>query len=225
MRDQKAKAIVLRRTNYGEADRILQLLTEEGKVSVLAKSVRKERSRLAGSIELFSLSEVTIHHGKSELGILTSARLIEFYGTICSDLDLMEFAGSCLRDVSRRTEHIDSPEFFDILAQTLKALSNNSKQIDLIRTWWLLNLSRISGEDANFHIDTKGDKLSPDQTYAWNSAESSLEPNSANGRITVNHIKLIRLMLSAPLKLILKIQNTTHLIDDTLYIAKCINQS
>ena len=41
MRDLKTKAIVLKRTDYGEADRILQLLTPEGKKSVMAKGVRR----------------------------------------------------------------------------------------------------------------------------------------------------------------------------------------
>ena len=47
-RDLSTKAIVLKRTNYDEADRILNLLTPEGKMSALARSVRKEKSRLAG---------------------------------------------------------------------------------------------------------------------------------------------------------------------------------
>ncbi len=41
--DLRTRAIVLRRTNYGESDRILNLLTPEGKVAVLAKGVRKEK--------------------------------------------------------------------------------------------------------------------------------------------------------------------------------------
>ena len=72
--DLRTRAIVLRRTNYGESDRILNLLTPEGKVAVLAKGVRKEKSRLAGGIELFSISDVVIHQGRSNLGILTGAK-------------------------------------------------------------------------------------------------------------------------------------------------------
>lgn len=224
MRDIKTKAIVLKRTNYGEADRILQLITEEGKLSVLAKGVRKERSRLAGGIELFSLSEITIHSGKGELGVLTGARLIEFYSAICSDLTAMEFAGSCLRDVSRRAEQVDSPEYFSLLASTLKELNHHLNRIDLIRIWWLLNFARISGEDANLRADTNGDKLRPDKTYTWNSAMSALEPSAGQGRITADHIKLMRLIVSAPLALILNVKNTADLTEDILYIAKCISQ-
>ena len=41
---ERLKAIVLRRTNYAEADRVLQLLTPKGRRSVIAKGVRRERS-------------------------------------------------------------------------------------------------------------------------------------------------------------------------------------
>ena len=58
--DLRTHAIVLRRTNYGESDRILSLLTPEGKIAVLARGVRKEKSRLAGGIELFSTDDVPL---------------------------------------------------------------------------------------------------------------------------------------------------------------------
>ena len=46
-RDLRTKAIVLRRTDYGEADRILQLLTPSGKRSVIARGVRNWRVALS----------------------------------------------------------------------------------------------------------------------------------------------------------------------------------
>ena len=225
MRDFKGQAIVLRRTNYGEADRILQMITEDGRLSVLAKGVRKERSRLAGGIELFSLSEVVVHRGKGDLGVLTGARLIEFYSSICSNLEAMEFAGSCLRDVSKRSEHIDSPEFFSLLAQTLKELNKHLNQMELIRIWWQLNLAQVSGEAPNLRVDTNGNKLLPDKTYSWNSADNALELSNGHGSINSDHIKLMRLIVSAPLALVLNVQNTSNLVGDISYVAKCVAQA
>ncbi|HMM62356.1 MAG TPA: DNA repair protein RecO, partial [Candidatus Saccharibacteria bacterium] len=91
MRTNRTRAIVLRRTNYGEADRILQLLTPDGKRSVMARGVRREKSKLAGGIELFAISDVVIGEGKGELGVLTSSRLVQFYGNILKDFDRMQF--------------------------------------------------------------------------------------------------------------------------------------
>lgn len=68
MKTYRTKAVVLRRTNYGEADRILQLLTPDGRRSVMARGVRKEKSKLAGGIELFAVSDVVIGEGKGDLG-------------------------------------------------------------------------------------------------------------------------------------------------------------
>ena len=88
-RDLRTRAIVLRRTDYGEADRILQLLTPLGKQSVIARGVRREKSKLAGGIELFSVSEVLIHKGKSsDLGILTGAKLVEYFDAFVKDIEL-----------------------------------------------------------------------------------------------------------------------------------------
>lgn len=61
---ERLKAIVLRRTDYAEADRVLQLLTPKGRRAVIAKGVRRERSKLAGGIELFALCDVVVHSGR-----------------------------------------------------------------------------------------------------------------------------------------------------------------
>ena len=58
------KAIVLSRVNYGEADRIMQVLTpDSGKIGVIAKSVRREKSKLAGGIELLAVCDLVLHQG------------------------------------------------------------------------------------------------------------------------------------------------------------------
>ena len=73
-KDIRTKAFVLRRTNFGEADRIINFLTEQGVIACIAKGVRKEKSKLAGAVELFTLSEITVHAGRNnKLGVLTSA--------------------------------------------------------------------------------------------------------------------------------------------------------
>ena len=117
--DLRTEAIILRRTDYGEADRILQLLTPEGKRSVIAKGVRREKSKLAGGIELFSVSEVVIHEGRTELGLLTGAKLLEYYDAFVKDIELIEMGGAMMRSVNARADQIESPEFYKILKHTL----------------------------------------------------------------------------------------------------------
>ena len=60
------EAIVLKRIEYGEADRILTVLTKNhGKISVIAKGVRKPKSKLAGGIEIFCVNSISYVNSKN----------------------------------------------------------------------------------------------------------------------------------------------------------------
>ncbi len=226
--DLRTEAIVLRRTDYGEADRILQLLTPEGKRSVIAKGVRKEKSKLAGGIELFSVSEVVIHEGKTELGVLTSAKLMEYYDAFVKDIELIEMGGAMMKSVGARAEQVESPEFYKILKQALKAMQKHAGEAgrwkDVLRAWWGINLTRASGEDVNLRFDTDGQKLVADGRYYWDEEQIALA-KAAAGRIGVDHIKLMRLMASGPVELSMKVQGVDALIDEVTYVAKCLERA
>ena len=82
----RAESITLRRSDLGEADRILTLYTREhGKRRAVAKSVRRPQSRLAGHIELFTHAEVFLAVG-TNLDVLTQATAIEVFPAIADDL-------------------------------------------------------------------------------------------------------------------------------------------
>ena len=229
-RDIRTRAIVLRRTDYGEADRILQLLTPDGKRSVIARGARKEKSKLAGGIELFSVSDVLIHTGRSDLGILTGARLIEYYDGLVKDLDLIEQGGELMRAVNARAEHVDSPDFFDIMQQSFRAMqkrvetNNGGRWKDILRAWWGLNLVKASGEEVNLRFDANGDKLVQDSKYYWDEESVALMPAKA-GRINAEHIKLMRIMQSGQAELALNVKGADDLIDEVLYIVKCVERA
>lgn len=208
--DLRTRAIVLRRTNYGETDRILNFLTPEGKISALAKGVRKEKSRLAGGIELFSIADIVVHQGRSDLGTLTSARMICFYNNILSDLSRLELASECLRRVERISEQVDNPDYFNILSQTLAGLHQQTSP-ELVKTWFSFNLAKASGEEINLFTDVDGAALSQDVNYFWDGAESALRSDS-RGNIGAPEIKLARLILSSSLATIARINQAAPLI-------------
>lgn len=230
MRDLKTKAIVLKRTDYGEADRILQLLTPEGKFSVMAKGVRREKSKLAGGIELFSVSEVVIHEGKGELGILTSAKLLEYYDAFVRDIELLELGGNLMRDASKRAEQVDSPEFFNILRQSLQAAQKHAPEgsetrwKELLRAWASMNMLAAAGEEINLKFDVAGEKLMPDLHYMWDVENSALAPHEM-GRISAEHIKMMRVMASTPLEVAMKVSGYGDLMDEISYIARCAERA
>lgn len=219
MKNNRTLAIVLRRTNYSEADRILQLLTPDGKKSVMARGVRREKSRLAGGIELFAICEVVLTDGKGDLGILTSARLIQFYNHIMEDYDRMQFAYSAIKLVSGASEMVDGPEWYDVLAETLAGLNALSINVGVIQTWFYLRYAALLGYELSLWHDIGGEKLLSDKTYQYDSAERGFR-QSANGEVTSEHIKLLRLIATRPLKIIAQVGGVDEVIKNCLSVVR-----
>lgn len=219
MKSLRTRAIVLRRTNYGEADRILQLITPEGRQAVMARGVRKEKSRLAGGIELFAISDVVIGEGKGELGILTSARLVQFYRHIMDDYDRMQFAYEILKRVAAASEMVDEPEWYDVASEVLMALDAVSIELDLTRTWFYLRHSSLLGHELNLTHDVDGTKLSPELRYRYDVAEQGLR-ESVKGEITADHIKLLRLISAKSLKTLAQVGGIQDIIHDCELLAR-----
>ena len=204
MRTTRTRAIVLRRTNYGEADRIVQLLTPLGRKSVMAKGVRREKSKLAGGIELFAITDVVIGEGKGELGVLTSARLVQFYRHIMEDYDRMQFAYETIKLVARASESVDEPEWYDVLSEVLMALDSHSVDLALTQTWFYLRYAGLLGYEVNLMYDVAGKKLGVDQTYRYDIGEKGLV-STPSGELRADHIKLLRLIASKPLSALVQI--------------------
>lgn len=219
MKTHRTRAIVLRRTNYGEADRILQLLTPDGKISVMAKGVRREKSRLASGIELFAICDVVVGEGKGELGVLTSARLVYFYRHIMEDYDRMQFAYTAIKLVTKASEMVDGPEWYDVLAETLAGLDVRSLQLDVVQMWFYLRYAALMGYELSLWHDITGDDLSPDKTYRYDVAERGLRAVDG-GEIIAEHIKLLRLVATRPLKVVAQIGGIESILADCLLVVR-----
>jgi len=219
MKSLRTRAIVLRRTNYGEADRVLQLLTPEGKRSVIAKGVRREKSRLAGGIELFAICDVVIGEGKSDLGILTSARLIKFYNHIMEDYDRMQFAYATIKLVTKSSEMVDEPEWYDILSEVLMGLDVGSIKLELVQTWFYLHYSALMGHELSLWHDTTGEKLAIGKNYRYVESDQGMEQMD-NGELTTEHIKLLRLISTRPLKTLAQIGGIDAILAECLLVAR-----
>src|SRR5438876_7145785 len=76
-RTLKTEAVVLRSFRFGEADRVLHLYTlERGRVGIVAKGIRRTKSRFGGRLEPLSHVEVMLHQGSGELQTVTGVDLI-----------------------------------------------------------------------------------------------------------------------------------------------------
>lgn len=220
--DTKTLAYVLRRTNYGEADRILNLITPNGKISAIAKAARKEKSKLAGGIEMFSLIELNIHQGRGEIGVVTSARMLKYYDKLLADYTRMELASFILKKINQAAESSDSEELFKITDQSLAGL-NKGMDLKLVENWFLINLLKTMGEEINLYRDLNGDKLDANSRYDWYGIEQAFIKNE-HGGFSASEIKLLRLMSTADLAVVSRIKDIEAMLPTIEKVVKFKNK-
>lgn len=220
MKPIRTKAIVLRRTNYAEADRILQLLTpEHGKLSVIAKGVRREKSKLAGGIELFAICDVSIIPGKGDMGTLTSSRLDTFYGHIMEEYDRLQLGYEAIKQVNQAAEVVSDPAFFELLATTFVSLDNHEIHEKITAAWFWLQLAILLGVGLNLSTDENGMKLVEESRYNFSEDSMSFIYHE-QGRFTTEHIKLLRLLSAQPPHVAQHVQGVETLIGECLWLAE-----
>ncbi len=195
--------IVLGRTDFGEADRILTILTpDHGRIRVIAKGVRKVKSKLAGGIELFSISQISFIHGRSEIYTLISSRLQKHFSRIASDINRTMFGYEIIKLINKTVEDNAGEEYFELLSYALEALDETSLPQPAIELWLYAQILKLAGHSPNLKTDTSGSKLNQNTKYGFDIDKMAFMARPA-GTIGANHIKLIRLAfgLQSPLKL------------------------
>lgn len=210
-------AIVLSRTDYGEADRILTVLTPDyGKLRLMARGVRRVKSKLAGGIELFSISNITFIYGRGEIGTLISTRLIRHFGSIINDIQRVQMGYELIKLLNKVTEDNAEPEYFTLLGQAFQALDDRDGISDVtVQTWFYAQLLRLSGHTPNLRTDTAGKPLAADAAYHFDYDTMAFAPDPAGG-FTAGHIKYLRIMLSAnPPKVLQQVRGQAELLAAT----------
>jgi DNA repair protein RecO (recombination protein O) len=120
----KTEAVVLRSMRYGEADRILQVYTpNRGRVSAIAKGVRRARSRFGGRLEPFFRLQLDLHEGKGELLTVTGAQTVAGHARLRGDARALDAAARACDAVGRLFETGEPhPGVFNLLCRYLALL-------------------------------------------------------------------------------------------------------
>ena len=219
MRSIRTRAIVLRRTNYGEADRVLQMITPNGTLSVIAKGDRKDKSKLAGAIELFGISEIVVADGKSDIKTLTSAKLVHFYNHIMEDYDRMQFAYVAIKLISNASEMVAEPEWYDVLSETLMGLDARSIPLDIVETWFYLHYSSLLGHDLSLDRDVNDEKITAEKEYTYDMNERGLRV-VPDGELNSDHVKLLKIINTRSIKVISQIGGISQIASNCLRVAR-----
>jgi len=195
VRQQTSPAIVLRRTNYGEADRVVTFLTPIGKIKAIVKGVRRSKSKLAGGIELFSESTITFLETRGELQRIISTRLDQHWDGIVGDLQRMMFGYEAMKLLDKAVEAEAERGYYDLLKSTLVALADSEMPQLLVEVWFYARLLQLEGREPNLKTDQNGDKLEVDSLYTFSTDDMCFAKNP-EGNFRSDHIKLLRLTLN-----------------------------
>jgi DNA repair protein RecO (recombination protein O) len=128
----KTEAVVLRSMRYSEADRILQLYTpSRGRVSAIAKGVRRTRSRFGGRLEPFFRLRIELHEGRGELLTVTGAQTVDGYARLRGDAGALDAAARACDAVGRLFETSEPhPGVYNLLCRKLALLDEQAGEVE-----------------------------------------------------------------------------------------------
>ena len=181
----KTEGIVLRSMDLGEADRVLTVLTPRlGKLRVIAKGIRRPRSRLGGGLEPFSDVHLVLAVGRT-FDVVTQAALEDPHLGLRDDLHSTAAAWYLVELADRFCEgSADSHEAFELLAQGLAALDADPAEVsrEVVTRWFELHLLGAMGfrpelgqcldcgapiePDGNLYAPVAGGLLGPECGHA-----------------------------------------------------------
>jgi DNA repair protein RecO (recombination protein O) len=141
----RVEGIVLRHLDWGEADRLIWLFTEEmGKLRAVGKGVRKPRSRKAGHLEPFTRVTLLLARGR-DLPMITQAETVDAYLALRDDMLRTTYASYVVELLDRFTyEEGENRGLYHLLADTLARLCQ-PHNLDLVVRYYEMRLLDLVG--------------------------------------------------------------------------------
>ena len=166
VRSHRVEAIVLRHIDWGEADRLLWIFTREmGKMQVVAKGVRKPRSRKAGHVEPFTRVELQLAQGR-DLAIVTQAEAKDAYLALREDLVRVGYASYIIELLDRFTyEEGENIGLYRLLAETLSRVDKETDPAFAVRYYEVRLLDLVGFRPQLFHCVNCGEEIKPEDQF------------------------------------------------------------
>jgi len=185
----RTEAVVLRHGDFGEADRLLTVYTPYmGKVRLLAKGIRKPKSRKAGHLETFTRTQLLVARGRN-LDIITQAETIEPYVALRRDLWRMSHAYYMAELVDGFSkEQSDNRPLYALLCDVLGWICC-SADLPLTMRFFELRLLDLAGYRPRlFHCPRCDTRLEPVTNFFSADQGGALCPRCGEGERTATAI-------------------------------------
>lgn len=218
--EYKYTGIILNKKDIGETDRIYNIYTlEEGKISAIARGVRKPRAKLAGHLENFYLVDLTIMKNRG-MGNIASSIVEKNFKELKNDFESLEKVFQAVRIMGRliKDQERDFKVFFLFLEylETLNKISENSsinnEQRILINQGFLFKLLDLLGYKLEIGrcVDCQGQLTSENNFFDCNRGGVVCGKCAFKGgnllSIGNNSIKVIRIFFKNEIKNLLKLK-------------------
>lgn len=138
--------LILRETAYKETSKILTILTAaEGKITAMAKGVRRRGSKMAGGAQLLAFSDMTLSENRGRY-VLTEAQSIELFEGLRTDVELLAL-GSYFAEVMEAVsdEDMQNPGILSLGLNALYALSEKNRDPALVKAAFELRMMCLAG--------------------------------------------------------------------------------
>jgi len=215
----QADAIVLRRLDYGEADRIVTLLTREhGKLAAIAKGARRGKSRVSGSLDLFERSTMMLAKGRN-LDVVAQVERRGDARHIAGNLQRTAYACLVAEIVDKVLEDrhpVD--EIFELVVRTLAELNALERSPRADAAWFLMRILELLGYQPQLQ-DCPGCGVTLPEAPGWFSpllggvlCARCGAHDQAGSSLSVNGLKVLRLMAGGHAELYDRLRLTESLL-------------
>lgn len=141
----KTKGIILSESNMNDFDKMLTILTPNGKIGCAAKGARRPKSLLMAGTQVFAFGEYMMYQGTSSYHI-NSCDTIELFYPIRTDLDKLKYAAHITKIINDVTdENQNTYRILQLFLNTLYMISETDKDLDFILSIFKLRLLCLLG--------------------------------------------------------------------------------
>jgi DNA repair protein RecO (recombination protein O) len=200
-RSLRTEAVVLRHSDWGEADRLLTIFTSyKGKLRAIAKGVRKLNSRKAGHLEPFTLVNLMLARGR-DFWIVTQAEMVESFSHLREDLQLTGAASYLIELIDRFTyEEQENHALYQILEESLKRLDGRDDVFVVTRYFELRLFDHLGYRPQLMNCVNCGKEIKPEDQFfsfekggilcpACGSIANQMSPISVNALKYLRHFQ------------------------------------
>jgi DNA repair protein RecO (recombination protein O) len=186
------EAVVLRHSDFGEADRIVTLYTRQvGKTRAIVKGARKVASRKAGHLEPFTHVRLQLAKGR-EIPVVTQADTVEAYLPLRENLELTGQTSYVIELLDRFTydEGTGNPIMFELLTATLRRLASRTDPWMVIRYYEMRLLDQLGFRPKLFECAHCGREIIAEDQFFSYGAGGVICPTSARTEANLRPISV-----------------------------------